>query len=295
MPPGPPGPPAASTPSPSVEEGSATFTPPSNNDRPPPPPASLGRPEPPPSSNYSEAPPPPRETAPPPPAADVATPPSDTDKPSREVVTLPPSDAPSAALRDSDIRLGPPGKTRQSASIDPKRATREPPLANVPGKEADTNDEPQAIDLPGFAIATTGVASGIKPFPDGITWLAEKGYRTVLHLRGPGEDSPATRRLFEAKGMRYMSLEVTPARLNRQTYEQFVVMVRNTDLHPLFVYDKDGSAAGGLWFLYNRVALEQSAEKSRSEAQRLGLRTDDDSEHKAMWLAVQKLLASLKP
>ncbi|MFO0879195.1 MAG: hypothetical protein U0840_17765 [Gemmataceae bacterium] len=319
----PPGPgavmPPASTPSPapanpSVEGGSATFTPPSGNDpAPPPPPASLGRPSapssPPPSSgNLSEAPPGPSETTQPP-RADVSPPPAATppsgeypppprdETPSKDVVTLPPSDAPSADPTQPDIRLGTPGPSRRSAALPPERATKEPPLANVPGKarEPEAPETPQAIDLPGFALATTGVYTGIKPFPDGITWLADRGFKHVLHLRGPGDDTTAIRRLFEARGLKYTSLEVSPARLNQATYEQFARLVRDANLQPLYVFDKDGSAAGALWFLYNRIALAQTDEKARAEAQRLGLRIDDDAEHKAMLLAAQKLLSTMKP
>jgi protein tyrosine phosphatase (PTP) superfamily phosphohydrolase (DUF442 family) len=154
---------------------------------------------------------------------------------------------------------------------------------------------PPAIELPGFAIARTGVASGLRPFPDGINWLTEKGYKTILHLRAPGEDTTAARKIFEKKGLKYLSLEASPARLSKELYEQFVKIVNNSDGYPLFVYDKDGSVAGGLWYLYNRVQLNQTDEKARSEAQRLGLRFDDSTEHQAMTLAVQKLLDTLKP
>lgn len=206
----------------------------------------------------------------------------------------------------------PPGGPRQATYFEPapngtrppqrsgsaRLPTREPPLS-VPGRpDPKTDDEPDAqsaIDLPGFAIARPGVATGIQPFPDGITWLKNRGYRTVLHLSGPGEDTAAARRQFEAKGLKYTNLVVSPARLNEETYKAFVKAVEDKEAQPLFVYDKDGSNAGGMWFLYNRVGLNNSDEKSRAEAQRLGLRPDDDGEHGTMWLAVQALLKKLKP
>jgi hypothetical protein len=257
--PGKPLPPApAPTPGPAVEGGSATFVPPSG-EAPPPPPDVLSR-------------------------AD----------------DLPKSSAPSADPSSPDVRLGPPAPIRRESASIPPDATMEPPLANVPGDPrrdggaADNKDLPQAIDLPGFAIAAPGVASGLKPFPDGIAWLAEKGYKTVLHLRAPGEDTAATRRMFEGKGMRYVSLVGSPARLSKQLYDSFVRLVKAAENHPLFVYDKDGSVAGGLWYLYYRVERNEPDEKARAEAQRLGLRFDDDPEHQAMVLAAQKLLSELK-
>jgi protein tyrosine phosphatase (PTP) superfamily phosphohydrolase (DUF442 family) len=158
-----------------------------------------------------------------------------------------------------------------------------------------TRETPAPIDIPGFALARPNVATGLRPFPDGIDWLKARGYKAVLHLRAPGEDNKAAQREFEKRGLRYLSLEVSPARLSTEIYDSFVSVVADTKNHPLFVYDKDGSVAGGLWYLYFRVQHKLSDEKARAEAERLGLRFDDDVEHKTMWLAVQALLKKLLP
>src|SRR5262249_27773801 len=74
-----------------------------------------------------------------------------------------------------------------------------------------STEEPPALnaDVPGFTVVKSQLATGQKPFADGLNWLKEKGYRTVLHVRTPGEDDSAARRQFEAKGFRYQSLEVS--------------------------------------------------------------------------------------
>jgi protein tyrosine phosphatase (PTP) superfamily phosphohydrolase (DUF442 family) len=151
-------------------------------------------------------------------------------------------------------------------------------------------ETPAPIDIPGYVVARPNVATGLRPFPEGIDWLKARGFKAVLHLRAPGEDDTAARRQFEKKGLRYLSLEVSPKTLTREVYESFDKQVTDTANHPLYVYDKDGSVAGGLWYLHFRLRLKQSDEKARSEAQRVGLRIDEDAEHKAMWLAAQKLL-----
>ncbi|MFO0841697.1 MAG: hypothetical protein U0797_04745 [Gemmataceae bacterium] len=268
-------------PGPAVEGGSATFVPPSGDAPPPAPPPATA--------------PPPASTPPPPPADPPASGLSQLDP-------LPRSSAPSADSSSApDVRLGPPAPIRRDSASVPPDATKEPPLANVPGDrlprgtDPDGKEMPQAIDLPGFAIAAPGVATGIKPFPDGIRWLSEHGYKTVLHLRAPGEDTTATRRLFESKGLKYVTVEGSPARMSKELYEGFVRQVKDADSHPLFVYDRDGSVTGGLWYLYNRVEKNEPDDKARAEAQRLGLRFDDDPEHQAMVLAAQKLLSELKP
>jgi hypothetical protein len=197
------------------------------------------------------------------------------------------------------VRLLPPGPRRDSARV-PLDSTKEPPVASVPEKPApkvdESRDTPAPIDIPGYALARPNVATGLRPFPDGIDWLRARGYKVVLHLRAPGEDNTAAQRQFDKKGLRYESLELSPARLSKELYEKFVSLVNDTNNHPLFVYDKDGSVTGGLWYLYFRVHLKQSDEKARAEAERVGLRfSDDDVENKTMWLAVQTLLKKLLP
>ena len=58
------------------------------------------------------------------------------------------------------------------------------------------------------------VASGLRPLLDGgLDWLQANGYRTVLHLRQPGEDDTADRKQVEKRGMKYLSMEVSPETL----------------------------------------------------------------------------------
>lgn len=130
----------------------------------------------------------------------------------------------------------------------------------------------------------------MQPFPDGIDWLKKKGYKTVLHLRQPGENNSAARRMYEMKGFRYVSLEASPARIDRVLVDTFIRLVEDTKDQPLFIYDKDGSLTGGLWYLYYRLHAKATPEKALEEATRLGLKKDDDVEHRTMWIAVQKLL-----
>jgi protein tyrosine phosphatase (PTP) superfamily phosphohydrolase (DUF442 family) len=237
-------------------------------------------------------------TSPPPNGA--ATPAPPVTPPTADTPPPPPfASVPPAGDNGPGVRLGAPAPLRRDAAR-PPTDTKEPPVASVPGKPPPAADEerdaPLPIELPGFAVARPNVASGLQPFPDGITWLKNRGYKVVLHLRAPGEDNTAARRLFEKKGLRYLSLEASPARMSKELLDEFNRIVTDTANHPLFVYDKDGSAAGGLWYLHFRVQLNASALKAKEEAQRLGLRIDDeDAEHRTMWIAVQKLAADLKP
>ena len=61
--------------------------------------------------------------------------------------------------------------------------------------------------------------------------------------------------------------------------------------YPLFVYDRDGSLAGALWYLYFRTAEHLGDDAARVRAAALGLREDRDGAHREMWLAVQRFLS----
>jgi len=172
--------------------------------------------------------------------------------------------------------------------------TQPPPPAALP-KPPDTGDRGPTPSLPvgiaQFALAKDQVASGLRPDLDGVKWLQENGYRTVLHIRRPAEDDTADRRLFEQRGLRFLSLEASPQTLTRKLTDEFDSIVTDVANRPLFVYDKDGVLVGGLWYLHFRKAERAGDDEARAKAARLGLKTEQDGEQKAMWLAIQKYLS----
>lgn len=181
--------------------------------------------------------------------------------------------------------------------------TTEPPPASVKpapeqepssSEKRDQSSQPP-LDIPGFALAKTRVATGLKPFPDGIAWLQSNGYRTVLHLRTPGEDDKAPQKQFEKYGLRYLSLEVSPGGLTRDAVETFNRTITDQSNLPIFIFDKDGALTGALWMVYFRQFEGVSEEKARLEAIRLGWKPDQDPEHKAMAEAVLRYLRSQNP
>jgi protein tyrosine phosphatase (PTP) superfamily phosphohydrolase (DUF442 family) len=180
-----------------------------------------------------------------------------------------------------DAFSSPPGAARlQEPQFTP------PPPANLLEASAPTPLLPAGI--PQFAIAKHQVATGLKPMLDGIDWLKQNGYRTVLHLRPPGEDDAAQRRLFEMRGLKYLSLEISPQTLSRAVVDEFNRIVDDRSNQPLFIYDKEGALSGGLWYLHFRFVERLSDEEARIRAGRLGLRETQNGLQSEMWLAIQK-------
>jgi protein tyrosine phosphatase (PTP) superfamily phosphohydrolase (DUF442 family) len=143
------------------------------------------------------------------------------------------------------------------------------------------------VGIPQFAMARDKVAAGLKPMlEDGLDWLKANGYRTVLHVRLPGEDDSADRKQVEKRGMTYLSLEVSPQILSKAVVDGFNRIVADANTYPLFVYDKDGTLAGALWYLHFRTAGSESDTAARARAARLGLKEDA-----AMGAAIQRFLS----
>ncbi len=197
------------------------------------------------------------------------------------------------------VRLSPPESIGDETARDYSRQyppqTAEPPVAAVPAKprEGSASTSVFPVDIPQFVIAKKGVASGQQPFSDGVAWLQSHGYRTVLHVRPPEDTGTAAEQIFKRRGLKYVSLHVSPTTLSRDVVEQFNRVVADEGNQPLFVFDRDGSLAGGLWYLHFRLVDGLPDEKARTEATRLGFR--DEGAHKTMWIAVQKYLQDQKP
>ena len=210
--------------------------------------------------------------------------------------------APPFSRFDSDSnRLYPPLHTNPAPS-EPPSAKLLPPQSLPPttadlGPMTKETEEPPTLpaDIPQFSIVKKGVASGQQPFPDGVKWLKDHGYKTVLHVRAPSETDNAAKRVFETRGLTYISLEVSPQTLTKDVMDRFNQVVGDEKNRPLFVFDKNSSLAGGLWYLHFRTVMDQSDETARAESSRLGFRQDQDDNHRDMWIAVQNYLKNQNP
>jgi protein tyrosine phosphatase (PTP) superfamily phosphohydrolase (DUF442 family) len=199
---------------------------------------------------------------------------------------------------DSGIRLAPPEDASSPPAVGGARL-RTPDFSAPSPSRSPLGEERSPTPLlpagiPQFAIAKDQIATGLKPMLDGVDWLKQNGYRAVLHLRQPGEDDAAERNLFEMRGLKYLSLELSPQTLSRTVVDEFNRIVNDHTNHPLFVYDKTGSLTGSLWYLHFREVEHQSDAEARTRAGRLGLRETPNGLQQEMWLAIQKYLSEPK-
>lgn len=174
------------------------------------------------------------------------------------------------------------------------------PRVNVPTPKDNDKTQPKGDDQTWRLNVNTALAdvdSGLRPFDLGdFKWLAKRGYVAVLNLREAGADDTVARRVSQKQGLNYQTLVASAATLDAELYEDFAKIVTDTKNYPLYVYDKDGTVSGGLWYLYYRIEKKDDDATARAKAKKLGLDFDDDSKaHKDMVLAVQNVLSKLNP
>jgi hypothetical protein len=150
--------------------------------------------------------------------------------------------------------------------------------------------------IPRFNQVKDRIDAGGKPTPllEGAEWLQRKHYQSVLYLKRPGEDDSVDRDTFQARGLKYYSLDVSPETLAAKL-EEFNKIVGEAGNLPLFVYDKDGSLAGALWYLHFRTVDKRPDAQALQMGTQLGLKKDGTDENVRLWLATQKYLEKPGP
>ncbi len=147
------------------------------------------------------------------------------------------------------------------------------------------------VGIPQFSSVKEQVAAGLRPSLDeGFDWLQANGYRGVLLIRSSGEEESADKKQVAKRGLRFFSLEISGQTLTRETVDAFNRLVADHSHYPLFVYDRDGSLAGALWYLHFRLAEHLPDDAARIRAGSLGFREGGDDSVRALWQATQRIL-----
>ena len=220
-------------------------------------------------------------------------PPGTPAAPPADFRNYPPPAPPEPSWRPSpDAPPTPPEPPRSGARLYPPETPEPPTRPDAPPEKPATPSPPLPSGIAQFALVRNRVASGLKPSLEGLDWLRDNGYRTVVHVRRPSEDDAADRRLVEdRRGMKFASLELSPQNL-REAVDQFNHLIGEVSCLPVFVYDGDGTLQGFLWYLHFRIVELVPDDEARVRARRLGLREPATDEQRELWLAVQKYLGS---
>jgi protein tyrosine phosphatase (PTP) superfamily phosphohydrolase (DUF442 family) len=214
---------------------------------------------------------------------------------------LPPLDLPGEVTRSADTPPVPPAASRDpqpgdnniSPRVDVRREGPVPAADDVDRSApaaAPAQASPSASVGPGinrFVAVDLKLAGGSAPAADGLKWLVDRGYRTVLDLRESSEVSSSFITDATNLGLRYVALPVNLKTIDRDHVDRFNFEVSVAEARPLFFFDSDGTRAGALWYI-RRIANDRvDPQIARREAQQLGL-TD-----KSYWAAATSFVAGL--
>ena len=179
----------------------------------------------------------------------------------------------------------PDAATLQGASEEPGASIDPAVPVPVPAPEARS----AAPGIRRFAAVEPKLAGGSLPTAEGLDWLAEKGYKTLLDLRESGADSTSYASEVTSRGLRYVALPMSLQTVDSKHLELFCAELSLSEARPLYFCDTHGDRAGVLWYLRRITVDKVDPQDASREAQEMGLRD------KEFWLAASKYLENLKP
>jgi len=130
-----------------------------------------------------------------------------------------------------------------------------------------------------FVSLEPKLSGGSLPTAEGLDWLAQKGYKTVLDLSEASEVQSKFIDEVANRGLRYVSLPMGLTKLDAEHVERFNREIQLDDSLPVYFCDADGVRAGALWYV-RKVSVDGVDDQSAmKQAVELGL--TDDSLRKA--------------
>jgi hypothetical protein len=213
---------------------------------------------------------------------------------------LPPLDLPTEVTERTQTPPIPPAADRITAGK-PAGSDKVDAPSTGTKKETSTKDkEPEkstgsSLSLPLEASSAGGSAPGIKrlvavemklaagsaPTREGLDWLAEKGYKTLLDLRESAEIESSFIADVDSRGMRYVALPMNVNKLDADHVARFNFELSTAQARPLYFFDADGTRPGALWYVRRVIQDNFNPQLARREAEDIGL-TDQ-----AFWVAAK--------
>ena len=115
---------------------------------------------------------------------------------------------------------------------------------------------------------------GGQPSEADFTIIRNRGVRTVVDLRKPGEINWNEPAVVEGLDMKYVSLPFrAPEELTPELIDQALAILRDQSQQPMLVHCSSNNRVGAIWYAYRRLDGGLSPDAALAEAQAIGLRT----------------------
>lgn len=188
------------------------------------------------------------------------------------------SNEPAPPAEAESVAAPAPKKPEAPPRAEPAPSSVEPPVGAVSATPGFRRFKPVEPKL----------AGGSLPTKEGLDWLAEKGYKTLLDLREPSEVQASFIADVTSRGLRYVVLPIGLKQVDAEHVSRFDEELALSSSRPLYFCDTDGTRAGVLWYIHQLTVNKIDAQEANREAEELGLA---DKEY---WKAASTYLEGLK-
>lgn len=108
----------------------------------------------------------------------------------------------------------------------------------------------EKLDLPNLKIPREGVYSCGQPSPEQLRGMRDAGVKTVVNLRGPGENDWDERPLVEELGMTYHHIPISgPGDVTEENAWRLSEIMENPANRPILIHCGSGNRVGALYAL----------------------------------------------
>ena len=131
-------------------------------------------------------------------------------------------------------------------------------------------------DAAGFAGTLVGFG-GATPV-SAMPWLKDKGFATVINLRGAGEegvDIGEARAAAEAAGLNYVHLPFNPREPAPELLQQFMSIVGDQAKQPVYIHCASATRVGALWTLVRIIKDGWDLDRASKETETIATKPAD--------------------
>ena len=155
-----------------------------------------------------------------------------------------------------------------TSSTEPDSAGDSLVLPSAPPANAPTRSAP---GMARSASVAPLLAGGSLPSAEGLAWLKEKGYRTLVDLRPRTEVESTFPDQVSDNGMIYVAIPFGLDPINPTRLARFNDLIAQADQRPLYFCDADGRRAGLIWYMRLRSRDHEDPAAARAKTEELGL------------------------
>lgn len=134
-------------------------------------------------------------------------------------------------------------------------------------------------------IISPEITVGPQPTPAGIQQLHDRGFRTVVNMRQPGEPGYLAdeERLVENTAMNYADIPVSPQTVDIPTVLRFSQALTSVDSQPAYVHCQGGGRAGIMVLIHLAITHGWSVQQALEEGEKLGIAPASTSPYRAFF------------